>query len=1034
MSACDHCGEPNADGARFCSACGTPLPERLREGLEVRKTVTILFCDVVGSTALGEATDPETTRKVMARYAQVMAEVIEVHGGTVERFRGDEVMAVFGIPAAHEDDALRAVRAATEMQRRLGGLNSELRETWGVELACRIGINTGEVVAGDPGTGETFVTGDAVNLTKRLEQAAEPGSILIGTATYPLVKDAVKVGPRERFTAKGKREPPARFRLDEVDAAAAGYTRRLDARLVGREEELGMLRALVHDAFAQGRCRVVTVLGAAGIGKSRLARELASELEEIADVVTGRCLPYGSGITFWPLQQLITDLGGIEAAAALFDGAEDADVVVERLRTVTSDTGAGAPSPEVFWAVRRLLERAAERRPLLVAFEDLHWAEPTMLDLVEYIAAFAKAPIVLLCIARPELLESRPGLAAVNLQLEQLSDVQTAELVEALGVDDADLRRRITSTSEGNPLFAEQLTAMLADANPGDAIDLPASIHALLAARIDSLEPGERRTLERASVIGKEFWPRAVVDLSSRADQPHVTSHLVSLVRKGLVKPSRSEVPGEDAYRFRHALICDETYAGIPKAVRAELHERFARWLQTHAAGGSALGGTDEILGYHLEQAYRYRTELVPADERARALSAEAGSMLSAAARRALGREDVPAAVGMFERALALLPDDDRNRGALLTDLGSAAIRAGQWERARAFLEEAISAATRGGDLRSELRATIELQWQRSYTEPDGAADEDRRVAEAVIPELERLDDHLGLAKAWWLLSEASVIAGHWGARSDALERAILHARQSPDEGQLGVLVVQYAQALYYGPTPVPEALRRCSDLLAELPGAPTFEAGLATTMAGLRAMEGRFTEARELYTRSVGVYEEFGLRFRRAVRSIVGAQIESLAGDLAAAEQELRTGYSMLEEMGERGARSTLAGCLADVLSSEGNDVEAERYAQIARETAAETDVMPQVLWRRALVRTAARRGDLTAAEELARSAVALAEGTDSLDLRAGTLVALGEVLREAEQSAAASASLAEAKALYVRKGNIAAMRIAESARESAA
>jgi tetratricopeptide (TPR) repeat protein len=513
-----------------------------------------------------------------------------------------------------------------------------------------------------------------------------------------------------------------------------------------------------------------------------------------------------------------------------------------------------------------------------------------------------------------------------------------------------------------------------------------------------------------------------------------VTSRLLSLVRKGLVKPSRSEVPGEDAYRFRHALICDETYAGIPKAVRAELHERFARWLQTQAASGSALGGNDEILGYHLEQAYRYRTELVPADERARALSAEAGNMLSAAARRALGREDVPAAVGMFERALALLPDDDRNRGALLTDLGSAAIRAGEWERARAFLEEAISAATRGGDRRSELRATIELQWQRSYTEPDGAADEDRRVAQAVIPELERLDDHLGLAKAWWLLSEAYVIAGHWGARSDALERAILHARQSPDEGQLGVLVVQYAQALYYGPTPVPEALRRCSDLLAELPGAPTFEAGLATTVAGLRAMEGRFTEARELYTRSVGVYEEFGLRFRRAVRSIVGAQIESLAGDLAAAEQELRTGYSMLEEMGERGARSTLAGCLADVLSSKGSNVEAERYAQIARETAAQTDVMPQVLWRRALVRTAARRGDLTAAEELARSAVALAEGTDSLDLRAGTLVALGEVLRDAEQSAAASASLAEAKALYVLKGNIAAMRIAESTRESAA
>jgi class 3 adenylate cyclase/tetratricopeptide (TPR) repeat protein len=1010
------------------------LPDRVREGLEVRKTVTILFCDVVGSTSLGAATDPETTRRVMSRYAEAMTEVIGEHGGTVERFRGDEVMAVFGIPVTHEDDALRAVRAATEMQGRLGDLNGELRATWGVELACRIGINTGEVVAGDPGTGETFVTGDAVNLAKRLEQAAEAGTILIGTATYPLVKDAVKVGPRERFTAKGKAEPVSRFRLDEVDRAASGYARRLDAPLVGRAEELGRLRALVEEAFTERRSRIVMVLGAAGIGKSRLARELAAELEDVADIATGRCLPYGSGITFWPLQQLLLDLGGLEAAAAVLAGSEDGDVVLERLRAATGAADVGAPSMEVFWAVRRLLERFSERRPLLVAFEDLHWAEPTMLDLVEYLAGFARGPIVLLCIARPDLLEARPSLGAAKLELEQLADAEIAELVGALGVEDADLRGRIISTSEGNPLFAEQLAAMIADSEPTNVIELPASIHALLAARIDSLEPAERRTLERASIIGREFWPRAIVNLSSHADQPFVTSQLMSLVRKGLVKPSRSEVPGEDAYRFRHALICDETYAGIPKAVRAELHERFARWLQSQAREKTGFGEYDEILGYHLEQAYRYRTELVPADEPARALSAEAGGMLSAAARRALGREDVPAAVGMFERALALLPDDDRNRGALLTDLGSAAIRAGEWERARAFLEEAISAATRGGDRRSELRATIELQWQRSYTEPDGAADEDRRVAQSVIPELERLDDHLGLAKAWWLLSEAHVIAGHWGARSDALERAILHARQSPDEGQLGVLVVQYAQALYYGPTPVPEALRRCSDLFAELPGAPTFEAGLATTVAGLRAMEGRFTEARELYNRSVGVYEEFGLRFRRAVRSIVGAQIESLAGDLAAAEQELRTGYSMLEEMGERGARSTLAGCLADVLSSEGSDVEAERYAQIARETAAQTDVMPQVLWRRALVRTAARRGDLTAAEELARSAVALAEGTDSLDLRAGTLVALGEVLRDAEQGAAASASLAEAKALYVLKGNIAAMRIAESTRESAA
>jgi class 3 adenylate cyclase/predicted ATPase len=1025
MSICGVCGVSNAHGARFCSACGAELQQHVREGLEVRKTVTILFCDVVGSTSLGEATDAETTRHVMGRYAEAMTHVIEQHGGTVERFRGDEVMAVFGIPAAHEDDALRAVRAATEMQRRLVSLNAELRVTRGVMLACRIGINTGEVVAGDPGSGETFVTGEAVILAKRLEQAAEPGTILIGTATYPLVKDAVKVGPRERFTAKGKRDAVARFRLDEVDEAAAGYARRFDAPLVDRTNELGVLRAVVDAAFAERRCVIVTMLGTAGIGKSRLVRELTSQLEGAATVVTGRCLPYGSGITFWPLQQLLAELGGVEAAATALADVPDGDVVLERLQAVTAATEVGAPSAEVFWAVRRLLEQLSEREPLLVTFEDLHWAEPTLLDLVEYVAAFAKGPIVLLCIARPELLEIRGSVSANVIELEQLSDVDTAALVSTLGVADDELQRRITATSEGNPLFAEQLAAMVVDSEPTGTIELPGSIHALLSARIDSLEPGERRTLERASVIGKEFWPRALVDLSSASDKPAVMSHLLSLVRKGLVAPSRAEVPGEDAYRFRHSLICDETYAAIPKAVRAELHERFARWLQSQARAGTGLGENDEILGYHLEQAYRYRTELVPADDAARALAAEAGALLAAGGRRALAREDVPAAVVMFERALGLLADDDPSRGAALAELGNAAMLAGEWDRARLLLEDAVEAARAARDRRTELRATIDLQWRRSYMEPAEAAEGDRRVAEAVIPELEEIDDNHGLAKAWWLLSESHAYSGRWEARADALERAVLHAQQLPDEGQLHVLAVQYAQALYYGPTPVADVVRRCSELLAHAPAAPTFEAGLSTTLAGLRAMEGQFAEARELYSSSIRVYEEFGLRFRRAVRALFGAQVEILAGDLAAAERELRTGYSMLEEMGERAARSSLAGLLADVLSVGDDDDETQRFVATARETAAETDVWPQVLWRRALARREARAGDAVTAEQLAREAVELAASTDCLDLQAGSHIALADVLRDSGRSSDAATSVEDALTLYKLKGNVAAVQL---------
>ena len=400
----------------------------------------MLFCDVVGSTSLGEATDPETTRRVMSRYGQTMTEIVVAHGGTVERFRGDEVMAVFGVPVIHEDDALRAVRAGMEMQLRLGELNAELKATWGVELACRIGINTGEVVAGDPGTGDTFVTGDAVNLGKRLEQAARPGEILIGTETYPLVKDAVRVGPRERFSAKGKSGTVERFRLDEVDATAAGYARRLDAPLVGRVEEVQRIRAAIAELAAERRCGVVTIVGPAGIGKSRLVREIVTELDATATVMSGRCLPYGAGITYWPLVELVRDLGGLETVAQSLASSEDGDDVIERLRGIVAQSDRVDSNDEVFWAVRRLFEELARTRPVVVCLEDLHWAEPTMFDLIEYLSTFASGPIALLCNGRPELLDTRATWARGHLiELAHLSDAQTRELIEALGVNDAGL-------------------------------------------------------------------------------------------------------------------------------------------------------------------------------------------------------------------------------------------------------------------------------------------------------------------------------------------------------------------------------------------------------------------------------------------------------------------------------------------------------------------------------------------------------------------------------------------------------------------
>ena len=480
--------------------------------------------------------------------------------------------------------------------------------------------------------------------------------------------------------------------------------------------------------------------------------------------------------------------------------------------------------------------------------------------------------------------------------------------------------------------------------------------------RIDGLEPAERRTLERACVVGKEFWHRAIVELSSPADRPCVTGRLMALVRKGLVAPSRSELPGEDAYRFRHSLD-----------LRRDLR-------------GDAEGGA--------RRAARAVCALAPAPGAGRergSASTTRSSATTSSRPTAAGRSSCrttsrrgrsPARPERCWRA----PDDVRSDGrmcrprsscstapsscwrgtspiaaGLLTELGSATMRArGMGPSTRTSQRGGRIRARVAGNRQSELRATIELQWQRSFTEPAEAADEDRRVAEALIPELERLKDHLGLAKAWWLLSESHLIAGRWAARTDALEQAIFHARQLPDKGQLRVLLVIYAQALYYGPTPVPEAVRTCAELLAEAPGSPTFEAGIATTLAGLRAMEGRFAEARELYADSIAVYQEFGLRFRRAARSIVGAQIESFAGDLAAAEQ--RATHELRDAGGDGRERRSLGACrAADRSSLSAGPRRRGRAVQwrSQRETAAETDVMPQVLWRRALARTTIHRGD---------------------------------------------------------------------------
>ncbi|MDQ4081364.1 MAG: AAA family ATPase, partial [Actinomycetota bacterium] len=645
---CRECGEEAPARARFCPACGAPLRADTSTRSAVRKTVTALFCDVVGSTELGEQLDPEQMRRVMSRYFDEMRAAIEHHGGTVEKFIGDAVMGIFGVPTVHEDDALRAVKAAVEMRERLQRLNGELARERGVRIDARIGLNTGEVVAGDSSGDEHLVTGDIVNVAKRLEQVASPDEILIGDLTRRLVQDAVELEPSGERELKGKRERVSAWRVVAVSEHAAPFARRLDAPLVGRAFELAELRHAYERAAAERHCRLVTVLGPAGIGKSRLARELCSVVEDEATVLTGRCLPYGEGITFWPLVEIVRQAEEGTPVEAVLAGADDAETIGERLRAAIGLRATEAGGQETFWAVRRYLEALARDRPLVVRLEDIHWAEPTFLELIEYLVGWSRdAPILLLCLARPELLETYPAWAAPNprasvVMLDALSPADSETLLDVLPGGDAladATRARIAETAEGNPLFVEQMVAMAREAV--DTASIPPTIHALVAARLDLLPAEQRTVAERASVVGREFTLAAVGDLCPPELRAAINSHLLALVRKGLIRPQRS-VAADDAFRFQHVLIRDAAYERMSKELRAELHERFARWLEQRARERPEL---DELVGYHLEQAFRYRERLGPVDEHARQLAVRAGEVLGAAGRRAFARDDIPAAM-----------------------------------------------------------------------------------------------------------------------------------------------------------------------------------------------------------------------------------------------------------------------------------------------------------------------------------------------------------------------------------------------------
>ena len=836
----------------------------------------------------------------------------------------------------------------------------------------RIGVNTGEVVTG---TAERLVTGDAVNVAARFEQAAAPGEVLIGASTHELVQGAVDAEPVEPLVLKGKSEPVAAFRLL---AAHAAPERRHDSVFVGRERELGLLSEAWERAVAEQRCELVTVVGEPGIGKSRLAAEALASIG--ARVVRGRCLPYGAGITYWPVVEVIKQLDvlPVDPAAAA------------ALRSLLGEGDGGTSAEEVGWAFRKLLE---EQAPLVVVFDDIQWAEQSFLDLIEHVALLSSgAPLLLLCMARPELLDSRPTWP-VTIRLEPLGDADAESLI---GPDvPEELRSRIAAAAAGNPLFISEMLAMTQRA--GDHVEVPASLKALLAARLDQLDPAERRVLECGSVEGEVFHRSAVQALTPEEKQ--VTPRLAALVRRELIRSHRPQFADEDGFRFRHLLIRDTAYDALTKATRAELHERFAHWLEER---GEDLVELDEILGYHLEQAALYRRELRQPDD---ALAERAGVRLAAAGRRALWRGDERAAAGLIERAL-VLTRPARLDVVLELDLGQA-LSGSSPQAAAALADAAAERARSAGDETAEALARLGAAYFRVFFEDDPAIDEVETLVRAALPLLEKAEDHAGLAYAWDALTMGVFNwRCHFEDYAHAAEQARHHAQLA---GQRRSKLFRLDHALVYGPRPADDALRTIDELLPANP-----HPSVLLVRAWLLTMLANFDEAAQLAS-------DAGRRWRELsgddeVDWMLGF-IAQTRGDHETAAVCLRR-FCDFAETGKVGFLQTFAPLLGRSLCALGGYDEAEPLGALGR-TLDKTgeDVFTQALWRQVQALVHTHRGRHAEAEALAREAVAVLEPTDALNMQGDALYDLGEVLATAGHHEAAASAFQEALARYERK-----------------
>jgi class 3 adenylate cyclase/tetratricopeptide (TPR) repeat protein len=1049
MATCPNCGNQLVDQPKFCPECGRALGPRV--STQEFRIITVVFCDVVKSTELERELDPQPMQQLLDRYGEAVRGALAGGGASVGKRHGDGFMAAFGVPELHEDDALRAVRAAAELREALDQLAKEVREQRGLEFHVRLGINTGNVLVRDAGTLEEELTGTAVNLAKRFEEAAGAGEILLGEETYRLVADAVKAEAAGPVTIKGTTEPQQVWRLLEVLPDRPGRARRPMAPMVGRAREQELLRHLFERAAAEGTCHLVSVLGSAGVGKSRLVDEFVAGLADQATVLRGHCPAFGDSITLWPMVEVVRQAAGIapddsakQARARLGEllgGEERGTLVTQRIAQLLGlgrDTGL---PEDTFWAVQRLLETLARRQPLVLVIDDLQWADPILLDGLEHVAEYADAPLVLLCMARPDELFARrahwPGgkANALSFTLSALPEREGEQLVvHLLGGDRVDqaVQAHVSEWAQGFPLLVEELVSSLREegrlqsaggrwtlaAESGEAAErrareVPTSIHALLLARLDRLGARGRALVEPAAVVGQQFHLGDIEALSPGASAAELNAGLQELVRQDLIRPDHGPTSAPlppnsgPGYRFRHATIKTVAYERLPDDRRAELHERYADWLERETE--ERRSQFDEIVAHHFYQAYRYTRRLDPGGERTAELARRAGERYAAAGQRAAVRGDTRLVQAWLGRAAPLLPADHAVRLAALPRLAEAQQASGKLTEATRAYQELARSATAVGNEGLALHATVGRLSITAVHDPRLFLREGRDEVELAIAAFDRLGDRLGLAKAWHLLAYLDWTRGRLTQAEAAAERARVLAREAGDPGWEANAIGMHCLTLYWGPLALEVCERRSREALAEAErsGVASLTATAYRVLARVASHRGDLDEARRFVEAASAITREEGSLLPRAVDCISRAMVV------------LRAGYAQLEEMGGLGPQVNVATLLARVRLLRGLNDDAEEITHTVERLAAPDQADAQVKWRSIRAIAVARRGEPGEAEQLAREAVSLASKTDQLDSRAEAHVDLAEVLLLGGRGREAEHELERAIALYQQKGN---------------